>query len=966
MTTTMRPAHCLAIRALLLLLVIPLGTAEAQFPMQPWADWRTIETEHFEVHAPRELEPWARHAATRLEAVRREVLGVVGHVPERRVQVVVHDPFGQPNGSAWPMLDFPMMVLWPVAPSPRSAIGNYRDWSALLTIHEFTHLAHLTVPSRSRAQRLLWALAPRPVGPLAQKSPRWVIEGYATYVEGRLTAQGRPYGAWRAAILRQWAIEGALPSYPQLSASSAYQGGSLAYLGGSAYLEWLARRGGDSSLVHLWRRMSARVNRSFPQAFAGVYGGAPEALYGRFAAELTRDALAVEQAIDSLGGRREGTLVQRLAWGTGDPAVSPDGKMVALTLASGSGPSRLVVIPAAAAPDTMRAARRAKLLARDPLDVPDSQFFPPPRKPVATLRPRDGVPFAEPRWLPGGRELLVSRATPLADGRQRRDLYRWEWTRGRVRRVTRAAGVQQADPAPDGRRAVAARCTAGTCDIVLVDLGDGSVRPILRGTLDQVYQQPRFAPDGRRIALTMMRGGRWRVALTDIAGTDPRPVDADDGAHRYDPTFADSGRALLVTSERGGIPNVERIPLDGGPSATLTRVTGAALAPAQDPADGAVWFLSLHSRGLDLHRLASDTGERIALPLLPATLAPAVPIRAAFAPEVLAASTAGPSRGYGTGPRQWSWLPLENSGADGRAGAFNVTTADPIGRLTGTGTAAYGDAGAWRGARVAARWNRWAQAELFGAEQRADSARARMVGGLLGVTVEDRRNPRVTGSAVLALMRVRDSASAPPDLSPTGEFTRIISSSTFTVAHRLSRGKWALMGGVGAEGTTGLTRGARPGSHEWFGRTVARVDLGLRTPYTPSVVAMAQGGRLDEDAPFERFRIGGVRPLVVNEQLLTQRVFFPALPTSGASGARFAQARVGVQLGIFQPFYWTGSLGEPGTRLTRWTRAYGIEARLRAPALPMVATPALSIDIGVGRTVDDRATRFYLGMGVLP
>jgi hypothetical protein len=958
----MRHIHLFATLALLL----PLAEARAQFPFQPWADWRTIETAHFQVHAPRELEPWARHAAARLEAVRGEVLGAVGHVPEGKVQVVVHDPYGQANGSAWPMLDFPMMVLWPVAPSPRSAIGNYGDWSALLTIHEFTHLAHLTVPSRNPALRLLWSLAPRPVGPVAQKSPRWVIEGYATYVEGRLTGLGRPYGAYRAAILRQWAIEGALPTYPQLSASGAYLGGSLAYLGGSAYLEWLARRGGDSSLVHLWRRMSARVDRGFPQAFAGVYGRTPEALYGRFTAELTRDALAVEGAIDSLGGRREGELVQRLAWGTGDPAVSPDGKLVALSLASGSGPRRLVVIPAAAAPDTMRATRRAKLLARDPLDVPDSQFFPPPRTPRATLRARQGLSFEEPRWMPGGARILVSRATPRADGTQRQDLYLWEWKSGRVQRVTHGAGVQQADPSPDGRRAVATRCTRGSCDIVLVDLASGAVRTLLAGGFDRVYQHPRFAPDGARIALTMLREGRWRVALTDTAGAPPRTVDADDGAHRYDPVFADSGRALLATSERGGIANIERIPLDGSAPATLTRVTGAAVAPVQDPAGRSVWFLALHARGLDLRRLPSDTGASRALPVLPATLAPAVPARAPFRAAPLAVAQAGPSRGYGAGPRQWSWIPLGNAGADGGAGAVNITTADPIGRLTGTITAAHGSPGSWRGGRVAARWNRWAQGELFGAEQRADSARARMVGGLLRVSAEDRRNPRLSASSGLALMRVRDSAAAPRDVAPAGAFTRFVATTEVAISHTLTRGGWGVMEGFSAQVATGRTRGAQPGGTDWFGRTITRVDLGVRTPFTPTITGMVQTGRLDHDAPFERFRIGGLRPLVVNEQLLGQRIFFPALPTSAASGARFAQARVGMQLGMVQPFYWTASIGEPGARLSRWTRAFGVDARLRAPALTLVATPELALDVGVVRTVDDRKTRVYVGTAVTP
>ncbi|HEY0997519.1 MAG TPA: hypothetical protein VGD77_16115 [Gemmatimonadaceae bacterium] len=952
---------------ILALVALPLGTARAQFPFQPWADWRTIETAHFQVHAPRELEPWARHAAARLEAVRVEVLGAVGHVPAGKVQVVVHDPYGQANGSAWPMLDFPMMVLWPIAPSPRSAIGNYGDWSALLTIHEFTHLAHLTVPSRNPAVRLLWSLAPRPVGPVAQKSPRWVIEGYATYVEGRLTGLGRPYGAYRAAILRQWAIEGALPTYPQLSASGAYLGGSLAYLGGSAYLEWLARRGGDSSLVHLWRRMSARVDRGFPQAFAGVYGRTPEALYGRFTAELTRDALAVEGAIDSLGGRRAGELVQRLAWGTGDPALSPDGTLVALSLASGTGPRRLVVIPAAAAPDTMRATRRAKLLARDPLDVPDSQFFPAPRTPRATLRARQGLAFDEPRWMPGGTQLLVSRSTPRADGTQRQDLYLWEWKTGRVRRVTHGAGVQQADPSPDGRRAVATRCTDGSCDAVMVELASGAVRTLLAGDAARVYQHPRFAPDGARVVVAMLRDGRWRVALSDTAGRAPRVVDADDGAHRYDPVFADSGRALLVTSERGGIANLERIPLDGGSPSTLTRVTGAAVAPVQNPADGSVWFLSLHARGLDLRRLAADTGASLALPALPASLAPAVPTRAPFPAATLAETWVGASRSYGVGPRQWSWLPLGNTGASGSAGALAITTTDPIGRLGATLTGAVGSPGAWRGARLAAVYRGFRpelRAEGFAAEREA-RVLTRLSGGLVSARVSDARSPSWSVTALGSVGRVRTGRTYPAN--NVGEDTtirvwdpatsRAMGSLVAVLDHRWSRGEWATLATLRTQGDVGRTA-------EDFQRLTGSLTLGGKAPVLPRVIAEVRGGTM-HGAPFEAFSIGGTRPLVVHEALLPQQFFHPAIPTFLLSARSAVQYRVGAQLGILEPYY-AGVALQPTERYAVWRRVYGVEARLSVPAFSLVALPAVQLQVGVGRSVEEKKTRFYLGSAVQP
>ncbi|MDQ3951315.1 MAG: hypothetical protein M3282_13360, partial [Gemmatimonadota bacterium] len=312
-------------------------------PTRPFLDWRTVETEHFAFHFPRELEGWTLDVAARMESVRSEVGALVGNVPRRRVQVVVDDPYNLPNGFAIPTLDWPLIGLWATPPSPRVELGHFRAWGDLLTVHEFAHVAHLTWPSRNPFQRELWRLLPAELGPVLRRSPTWVIEGYATYVEGRVTGGGRPHSVWRPAILRQWALEGRLPRYEQLNRSDIYKGRAFPYLAGSAYLEWLARREGDSSLVYLWRRLSARRNRSFGAAFAGLYGDAPDVLYGRFVAELTGSALAVERLINESGGVVAGSIVQRLSWDTGDPAISRDGRHAAVVLRAERKPARLVV-----------------------------------------------------------------------------------------------------------------------------------------------------------------------------------------------------------------------------------------------------------------------------------------------------------------------------------------------------------------------------------------------------------------------------------------------------------------------------------------------------------------------------------------------------------------------------------------------------------------------------------------------
>ena len=273
----------------------------AQYLTRPQIPWRTISTARFDIHFPAEMEEWTRQVARQMESVADAVNDVVGNTPTSRITVIVEDPSNVANGFALPFLEGPIIFLWPTPPSPSPTFGSHRGWGEVLAIHEYGHIAHLTFPSRNPRERLLWRFLPVQISPVTRKSPAWVIEGYATVIEGQLTGSGRPYSSGRAAVLRQWALEGRFPTYAQLNGSGAFLGGNMRYLVGSAYLEWLLQRKGDSSLVHLWRRMSARVDRSFDEAFAGVFGAGPAEMYGAFTVDVIDRALQVRTRLRDAG-----------------------------------------------------------------------------------------------------------------------------------------------------------------------------------------------------------------------------------------------------------------------------------------------------------------------------------------------------------------------------------------------------------------------------------------------------------------------------------------------------------------------------------------------------------------------------------------------------------------------------------------------------------------------------------------
>jgi hypothetical protein len=954
-----------------LLLGAAASPVTAQFPTRPFLDWRTVETEHFAFHFPRELEAWTLAVAARMESVRSTVGEVVGNVPQRKVHVVVDDPYNIPNGFAIPPLDWPVIVLWATPPSPRDEVGYFRSWGEMLAVHEFAHVAHLTWPSRNPFQRDLWRLLPADLGPVLRRSPRWVIEGYATYVEGRVTGTGRPYSVWRPAVLRQWALEGRLPTYGQLNASKAYEGGAFAYLAGSAYLEWLGRREGDSSLVYLWRRLSARRNRSFGEAFSGLYGDTPDALYGRFIAEVTGSALAVERLITEAGGVVAGTIVQRLAWQTGDPAISRDGRHAAVVLRAERQPSRLVVWRTG--PDSVppRARRRRPPRRRPPpdtLDVPDRRFYPPPKRAVATLRAVGGLSYEEPRFFADGERILVSRLAPRGDGSLAWDLFVWNHRRRSLHRVTRAAGVRAADPSPDGRTAAAARCGRGHCDLVTVDLASGAVTTLLAGAPAVSFHRPRYSPDGRRVAVSVQQEGHWRVAIVDVASRTLRFVASDDGAPRYDVTWLPKGRGLVWVSERGGIPNVESLELETGTARTLTRVTGAALAPEPNPVDGSIWFLSLHSRGLDVRRLVPDSTRVDRQVVLSEQLTPAVPVRPAALPDTLRTTPVGPPRRYGFGPRQSRWFPGFSYSADGIGGEIVVSNADPVGRLAVRVRAALGEPSAWRGGAldVTLRGRAAITGQVYVAQQEPSRKFLGNAGRELDV--------RMSG-ADLRVELVRDywsarhryrAGGAVASIDPTASRlsgslarrTRALGYAELEGSFRQRHGELRLSqalavhadaGGIGPEQfVRGLVSGA--------------VAAAGPLPFGGVHGAVTYGEMRGTSDPFERFVVGGAVAPLVDDAVLAPRIALPALPTGAAVGDRVFAFRVALPSGPLWPYYAGASTADRGEPFARWHRVVGAELRLGLEAIPLVALPDVQLVAGYGRSLDPpyrRGNRIY-------
>ncbi len=938
-----------------------LAIAAPSSAQGPAADWRTASTEHFRVHYPAESEAWALRAASRLESIRAAVIAEVGYEPPQIVDVFVSDPVADPNGMALPLLGRPRMVLWTSPPNAGSTIGHYRDWIELLAVHEETHLVHLLRPSRNGWRGLL------PAGPLALAAPRWVSEGYATVVEGRLTGSGRPNGDLRAAILRRWAAAGKLPSYDRLASDrDGYLGMSMAYLAGSAYLEWLERRAGPGSLKNLWGRMTARTPRSFDDSFKGVFAGpqgsSPRDLWDRFRAELSAQAIEIERRLAPL---REGELWQDLPRGAGAPALSRSGERLAVVLDRRDEPGELVVFGVGDGKDGKDG--KSKASARDPEDVPAVKYGPPARRPRFRLPASGGRAPSMPRFLAEDGILFV-RFEPDREGYLHPDLFAWILSTGEVRRLTRGADLRDADPSTDGSWAVALRQRHGFSQIVRVDLLTGAVAPITEPSVEEVYDAPRLSRDGSRLAFLRHADGAWHLMIRNLETGAERelPVADSEGEPSTPsaPAWSFDGTTIYASLGREGRIDLVAFPAEGTAGPTeITRTAGAAFSPAPTPDGRALFYLSLEPQGLDLRRIdlpsaAAPPVAGLAADLAPADLAPAVRPIPPASPIDFAAAPIAPGRPYGLGRMEWQPL-LSGSlaTATGTRGELGVRVGDPLGRfeiLALGGAGSEGGAGprgaslevtfrglpvelSLRGFDLAERPSRAARPVLSEKTFGLDLDRS-------GVELSANLERRFGSLRTQALLQGQIERIDPAGIERTERRSR--AGLDLGAAADLSRGKLHFEPRIAlyaAAGSGIQTRGAALGAE--IERGSWGLDLELRS-------ARVEGARFD----FDRLQVGG--PPDSLGPWSPERIEVSALAPGALVGTRYEGWRADLEVPDL-PFHLLYERHRVSSDLVYgrgfgpWLTLAGIERRFGFGPYPLAGLPAFEARAGVAQIVAD-------------
>lgn len=603
--------------------------------------WRTLHSTHFRVHFHDGGEALAQRTAATAERIHGKLSPVLDWQPTAPVDIILSDRLDISNGYASP---FPAnrMVIYVTPPDEISNLEDHGGWLETLLTHEYTHILHLDKATGFPAfVRKIFGNHPL-VFPLPSVfpnsvQPAWLIEGLATWHEtDRARGIGRGQSSYFDMLMRLEVDNGLKPVYQINQDIATWPGGSAPYLYGVAFYDFIADRRGEERIKKLVDGYSG-----IPYSFLFVNVNSRRAL----GASLPRLWPDFEKYLKQRHGEKLAAI--RRAGVVAGERVTHHGYYGGAVRALADGGFLYERNDGASEPALVRQ------------DADGRQRWSTPLHWGAHLsvHARAGALITQPEINRNANYFY--------------DLYRVDLESGRPRRLTHGARYRYAAWSPDGMRILAVHNEGGKHALHLLDDTGKRVEVLWAGEQDVVFASPDWSPDGASLALAAWRPqGGWNLERFLVKERRFELLTRD-SAIEAQPQFTADGKALLFSSDHGGVYNLRRLDFASGKVTTLSNVEGGAFHPTQASVGGPVYYTGYHAAGFDIYRL--DTPA--ALPTPVAAPGPsAIVAKDSPVPDGLKVSSYSPYDGLR--PRWW----LPHIAVDERRTELGVTTAgwDPL------------------------------------------------------------------------------------------------------------------------------------------------------------------------------------------------------------------------------------------------------------------------------------------------
>ncbi|MEO0106469.1 MAG: hypothetical protein ABIL46_03985 [candidate division WOR-3 bacterium] len=212
-----------------------------------WFDWKVIKTENYTVIYKPGYEYEALHTLKNLEYYRKNVVRLTGNNP-RIVPVVIEDMGILSNGYTDPFFYNIHVFINP--PNFDYYLEGIEDWFRNVSVHEFTHIAHMT--KTTNLPKLLTGAFGSPFQP-NMYSPGWLIEGITVYSESQISPyEGRLNDGFFDAYLELRAKENKLPGIVETTYEPlSFPYGGI-YLYGGEFFDFLADKYGNDRFARFF------------------------------------------------------------------------------------------------------------------------------------------------------------------------------------------------------------------------------------------------------------------------------------------------------------------------------------------------------------------------------------------------------------------------------------------------------------------------------------------------------------------------------------------------------------------------------------------------------------------------------------------------------------------------------------------------------------------------------------------
>ncbi len=224
----------------------------------------TIETEYFDIIFSQASEQTAQHLAHHADNLYLKAAELLDVQSLERIPVVITQKTDVLN-AYYTFLPYSRIVMYDTLPTETLAV--FDDSFLSVFYHELIHAVTLRLKTDSISliddfHSILTAI----------DFPPSITEGTAVFAES-FDGYGRLNDSYSMHVIRQAKIEGAFPDWSDIAgANTLYVDGSLPYIFGGAFTEYLYKEYGIDKLVEYWNISTKFDLRTYTVSFKKIYG----------------------------------------------------------------------------------------------------------------------------------------------------------------------------------------------------------------------------------------------------------------------------------------------------------------------------------------------------------------------------------------------------------------------------------------------------------------------------------------------------------------------------------------------------------------------------------------------------------------------------------------------------------------------------------------------------------------------